>query len=77
MSRRDRGLRAQRGAARPGVLCFGYFDQPPAAVKRFFAQAKKSDSRVSAKAVAVAVAIAVKAIAVEEGIHSRGTLRRG
>jgi hypothetical protein len=52
------------------VLSFGYFDQPPAAVKRFFAQAKKSDSRASAKAVAVAVAV-------EEEISSRGTPRRG
>ena len=30
--------------ASPAVLSFGYFDQPSAAVKRFFAQAKKSDS---------------------------------
>ncbi|MBB5876124.1 hypothetical protein [Xanthomonas sp. 3498] len=40
-----------RSAGQParGVLSFGYFDQPPAAVKRFFAQAKKSDSRKARK----------------------------
>ncbi|WP_295952554.1 hypothetical protein, partial [uncultured Xanthomonas sp.] len=48
-SRRVRGPRAQRGAARPGVCFFWLL---------FFAQAKKSDSRVSAKAVAIASAVA-------------------